>query len=319
MGYGSIGKRHLENILKKYNDNVIICTKRTDIPKNVKHCRTINECLKNKPECVIITNETDKHLQTAIKFAQIGCHIFIEKPLSYSLQGVKELEKIISQKEIITQIGCNLRFHPCLIKIKDIILQQKIGDIISFQVENGSYLPDWHPNEDYARSYAAKKENGGDIIFTAIHEIDYLYWLFGAVSKINANMGKYSNLKTNSDDYASIFLKFSNNIIGEIHLDYYQRPKTRTCKIIGTNGTILCDLEENTLKIFESKTKKLKTILKLNNFDINKMYIDEIMDFLKCIKEGKKTINDFYQGLDTLRISLSAKESSTKKKMVSIK
>jgi len=318
VGYGSIGKRHFENISKKFNDDIIICTKRTDIPKNIKHCRTINKCLKENPDFVIITNETDKHLKTAIKFAQMGCHIFIEKPLSHSLTGIKKLESIIVEKKLVTQIGCNLRFHPCLIKIKKMLSERKIGDVISFQAEHGSYLPDWHPKEDYRKGYAARKEKGGDIIFTSIHEIDYLYWFFGTVSMSMANMGKISDLKTTSDDHASIFLKFKNKILGEIHLDYYQRPKIRTCKIIGTKGTIFWNNEENTVKIYQSRTKKLKTVLKLNNFDKNNMYIDELIHFKKCIKENKKTINDVKQGIDTLKISLSAKKSSKTKKMVKI-
>ena len=148
-------------------------------------------------------------------------HIFIEKPLSHSFEGVEKLEKMVSKNKIITQIGCNLRFNPCLIKIKKILSEKKIGRIISFQAENGSYLPEWHANEDYRKSYAAKKEKGGSIILTSIHEIDYLYWFFGEVSEIFANIGKYSNLKITSDDHSSIFLKFKNGIIGEIHLDYY--------------------------------------------------------------------------------------------------
>ena len=318
VGYGSIGKRHYRNILKNHEDDIIICSKRNDIPKNIEHYKTINECIKQKPDIAIITNETDKHLKTAIKFANIGCHIFIEKPLSHSFEGVKKLEEISSSKKIVTQIGCNLRFNPCLIKIKKILSQKEIGKIISFQAEHGSYLPDWHPNEDYKKSYAAKKENGGDIMFTSIHEVDYLYWFFGQVTEVFAKSGKYSNLRITSDDHASMFLKFKNGIIGEIHLDYYQRPKTRTCKIIGTNGTIFWNNEENMVKIFQSHTKKLKTILKLNNFDINKMYTDEIRHFKKCVMENKKSINDIKQGIDTLKISLCAKKSSESNKMVKI-
>ena len=58
-------------------------------------------------------------------------------------------------------IGCNLRFFPPISKIKKLIEQNKIGKIISVQIENGSYLPDWHPYEDYRKGYAAKKKLGG--------------------------------------------------------------------------------------------------------------------------------------------------------------
>ena len=60
------------------------------------------------PDFVIITNETDKHLKTAIKFAQMGCHIFIEKPLSHSLTGIKKLEEIIIQPVRIQKLCIQL-------------------------------------------------------------------------------------------------------------------------------------------------------------------------------------------------------------------
>ena len=318
VGYGSIGKRHFKNFSSKTHDNISICTKRNDVPKNIKTYKTIKECLKQKPDIAIITNETDKHLKSAIKFASIGCHIFIEKPLSNSSEGIQKLEKIIHQKKIITQIGCNLRFNPCLIKIKKILSEKKIGKIISFQAEHGTYLPDWHPTEDYSKTYAAKKNKGGSVVLTSIHEIDYLYWFFGIPLEVFANIGKYSDLNISSDDHSSLFLKFKNGIIGEIHLDYYQKPKTRTCKIIGTKGTIFWDNEKNTVKIFQFKTQKLKTMLKISKFDINQMYLDEIKHFKNCIKYKKSTINDVKQGKDTLNIALSALKSSKTKRVVEI-
>jgi predicted dehydrogenase len=39
-------------------------------------------------------------------------------------------------------IGCNLRFHPCIKKIKQLMDKKTIGKILSVQVESGSYLPD---------------------------------------------------------------------------------------------------------------------------------------------------------------------------------
>ena len=55
-------------------------------------------------------------------------------------------------------MGNVLRFHPCIKKIKDIIDNKELGKILSVYVENGSYLPDWHPYENYKKSYASRKD-----------------------------------------------------------------------------------------------------------------------------------------------------------------
>ena len=73
-------------------------------------------------------------------------------------------------------IGCQLRYHSGLSYIK--ILEKKtLGKIYSVFCDVGEHLPYWHPNENYKKSYAAKKARGG-VVLTLIHEIDYLYWLF---------------------------------------------------------------------------------------------------------------------------------------------
>ena len=105
IGYGSIGKRHVSNLLKISNNQISICTRNKDIEKikkkNVKVFETINDALKEEFDVVIICNETSLHVKTALKFAEKGCHIFFEKPISDSLEGISKLRKIIKQKKMI--------------------------------------------------------------------------------------------------------------------------------------------------------------------------------------------------------------------------
>jgi predicted dehydrogenase len=248
VGYGSIGKRHVENLLSISNLEVIVCTKRNDVGKLKKHAKvysTIKQCLEEKPDIGIISNETSLHVPTAIKLAEAGLDLFLEKPLSNSLNDVEKLHTIVKKKKLITQMGCNMRFHPCIKKIKSMVEQQKIGRIISVQVQNCSYLPDYHPWEDYRKGYAARKDLGGGIILTQIHEIDYMYWLFQEVENVISISGKFSDLDITTEDYVSSLLKFKNKIIGELHMDYFQRPDFRSCKIRGTKGEIYWNSDNN--------------------------------------------------------------------------
>ena len=60
IGFGSIGKRHMRNILSKKNMQVIICTKRNDFKnneKNVKIVKTIDEGIAERPDIAFVTNE----------------------------------------------------------------------------------------------------------------------------------------------------------------------------------------------------------------------------------------------------------------------
>ena len=185
IGYGSIGKRHVNNLLSLHGLEVIVCTKRKDTDflkkKGCKVFSSFERCLMEKPDIAVIANVTSLHIETAIKLANARCHLFIEKPLSNSMRGVRTLLEQVKKKRLVTLMGCNLRFHDCIRKIKEIISNNEIGRIVSVRVENGSYLPNWHPYEDYRHGYAAREDLGGGVVLTCIHEIDYLYWFFGDV------------------------------------------------------------------------------------------------------------------------------------------
>jgi len=325
VGLGSIGKRHLRNILAIENTKkleIIIYSKQTKSYlsnyKNIKIFDTLDKCLLEKPDVGFITNETVHHIPIAIKLAKVGLDLFIEKPLSNKISNVKTFSKIIKTKKLITLVGCNLRFHRCINEIKNLIDQKVIGDIISVKVECGTYLPDWHPNENYSKSYASRDDLGGGVVLTCIHELDYLFWFFGETQEVFSMTGKYSNLKITASDLSAIILKFKNNIIAEVHLDYFQKPEARSCKLIGTKGTITWDSLSNEVKIYDFKKSKWKSKLKIKKYDKNEMYVKELEHFIQCVNKKKKTINDISQGEYVLKVALGIIKSSKLKKSIAL-
>ena len=325
VGYGSIGKRHLKNFLQFKDIQLIVYTKRNDLQllkkEGVKVSNSLTECLKENPDVGVIANETSLHIPIAIKLAKSGLDLFLEKPLSNSLKDVGKLHAIVKKKKLITQMGCNLRFHPCIKKIKSLIEQEKIGKIISAQVQNCSYLPDFHPWEDYKKSYAARKDLGGGVILTQIHEIDYMYWFFQEVENVVSMSGKFSELDITTEDYVSSLLKFKNKVIGELHMDYFQRPNFRSCKIRGTKGEIYWNSDNNYVNIFNMNKERWETKLDngiSHNRDIDSSYVEELKHFLKCVKHRKETNNDLKQGITTLKIALAIKKASKLMKSINV-
>jgi predicted dehydrogenase len=321
VGFGSIGKRHVNNLLSIPNIEIIICTNRNNVDDKLKNtCKffeSLNDCINEKPVAAIISNVTSLHIQTALKLASAGLHLFIEKPLSNNLENIEKLSNIVCDKKLITFMGFNLRFHSCIKKIKELLENNEIGKIIFVNAESGSYLPDWHPDEDYRNSYASQENLGGGVVLTCIHEIDYLHWFFGEIEELFAITGKFSDLNIEVDDLASVILRFSNNIIAQLHLDFFQKPDFRCCKIVGTNGTIYWDSENNIVKLYDIKLKKWIEKTNIINYQRNDMYVDEIKYFLDCISKNKNTNNDIDNGISTLKTALDIIESSKSKRLIS--
>ena len=113
-------------------------------------------------------------------------------------------------------------------------------------------------------------------------------------------------------------MRFRNDIIAEVHLDYFQKPEARSCKIIGTKGTIIWNSLDNEVKLYDLKKKKWITKLKIKNYKKNDMYKKELAYFLQCIRQKRKSLNDISQGEYVLKIALGIIKSSKLKKVVTI-
>lgn len=320
VGLGSIGKRHFDNLEQIEDVEVSVLTRRQlDLPGTQLYS-SIEETLHEHFDGVFITNETMLHIPTAIAFAERKYNLFIEKPLSHSLEDIDKLANLISRYNLKVMIGCNMRFHPVIRLVKDRVQEGKIGRIISARIEAGEYLPDWRPWRDYRNSYSAKKAGGGGVILDLIHELDYAYWFFGEASKIFSFSGKRSKLEIETEDTAEILIEFQNGTLCEVHLDYIQRSPGRNFKLIGTTGTIYANLITNRVKIFDASRGDWETINLNGKFERNKMYLDEIKHFIDYI-QGRiaEPLIGWKDGVKVLQIALAAKESSRRGEIVGIK
>ena len=117
---------------------------------------------------------------------------------------------------------------------------------------------------------------------------------------------------------SAILLNFKNNVIAEAHLDYFQQPSVRNCKIIGTKSTLVWDFETNSVIFYNVKNRKWIQKMKKPNYDFNTTYIEELIHFFDCIQGKTKSINDLKDGIYSLKIALAIKKSSKLKKSISV-
>lgn len=318
-GLGSVGQRHARNLISLgYKDLYALRVRNSPLPNDLKKIKIISnfDDAKNlTPNITFITNPTSLHIEYAIEFANIGSHLFIEKPLSHSLEGVAEFENLIKNKKLTAMVGYNFRFHPQLIQIKKILEAKEIGNIVTANSLTGEYLLNWHPKEDYSQGYSARADLGGGVILTQSHDIDYLCWLLGDVKEVYANAAKKSDLEIDVEDTAQILLKFKNEILGSLNLDYLQDPSVRQMTLIGTKGKIFWDYYTNYYQL--SKNGKPKKVIGSKTFNRNDMFLDELKYFFDCIKIKKEPENSIKEGKKTVEVCLAVKKSArTGKKVV---
>jgi predicted dehydrogenase len=231
-GLGSIGQRHLNNLISLGEKDVIAFrNKKTSLLNNqikIPTYDSLEEALKQKPDVAFITNPSIFHISYALKLANKGCHLFIEKPLATENIRLNELEKITKDRNLVVSVGFMMRFHPAVKQIKKWLNDKIIGFPITVRMSCSEYLPLWHPWENYERSYAGKKKLGGGPINTLSHEIDLVNYFFGKPESLFALESMESTLKISTEHAVEILFQYKDKLLVEVHLDYLQNPPKRT-------------------------------------------------------------------------------------------
>ena len=252
VGVGSIAKRHIRNLCAICADNkievIIDAFRRSqDIVDGVDHIYCNESDMPDDYDIIFITNPTELHLLSLRQFHSKGKHFFIEKPV-VSLSQIEAAKQFQIREDSIYYVACPLRYNAVIQWIKNNI---DPSDVISVRSISSSYLPDWRPGQNYRDTYSAHKDLGGGVSIDLIHEWDYLTYLFGWPSRVNSMIGKKSDLKIDSDDYAIYIAEYTDKII-ELHLDYFGRKTIREVQLFTKEDTILGDLVNNKLTLMRN-------------------------------------------------------------------
>ena len=317
IGFGSIGIRHIRSLLNIGCELAVYRTKKgnisnlpTDIKSRVMIFYDEDEAFAWEPEFIIISNPTNLHLEYLIKCIDHNVDVLVEKPVANDLDDILiAREKILNRKNKVA-VGYNLRFHPIVNAIKDIISSNKYGNVLKAELYVGHYLPYWHPYEDYRTGFAARKELGGGVLRTLSHEIDLGQYWFGKYNEVFSKILKISDLQIDVDDYASIFAKMEKNVVLNISMDYLNPISERNGSILFEKGLLSYDFNNLEIRFAEyGGNIEWQTVEQLIDYDYNHQYESQLRHFLS----GDNTqICSLEEGIDVLNIISKCEESNKK-------
>lgn len=337
VGLGSIGQRHLRNIRRLYGDDVRILAYRV---RGLKHTfsdtmqirenidleqeysitsfETLHAALEEKPEVAFITNITSAHMSCAIEAARAGCDLFLEKPVSNNMHGIEILGDLISKNNLVAFVGFQNRYHPCIKKLKEVLDSKVLGKIISVEVTMGERLITMHSYEDYRDTYMARNDMGGGVVLNQqIHELDYIQFLFGKPVSVYSVNGINSGLEVDVEDYCSS-IYIANYDGREVpiyaHADFVQYPPSRNCKVIGEYGVAFIDLLTPYIKMVVNGETRL--FEKIDEFNRNDLFIEELKDFFDDVKKRNQSKIPFADGVISLQMAIAAKLSAAERRVV---
>lgn len=280
LGLGSIGQKHANILQKNYKHDLYAFRSGKGESSNqlgIKELYSWDQVKEIKPEVAFITNPTYLHIETAIICAEMGCKLFIEKPIGKDLSGLQELIDIVKRKKLVTYVAYNLRFHPIIKKLKEYLNNRKI---LHVRIVCTSYYPLWRQDRDYLKSYSAISQYGGGVILDLSHELDYASYLLGEIKDITGNYSKRSNITVDAEDYADLLVNTKFTPVN-IHINFLSQLKQRFVQIDFDQLSVYGDIQNLTIK--EYREEKLSKEIKLS-YNKGQEYEEQLKYFFDNIE-----------------------------------
>ena len=242
IGAGSIGERHA-SLLTELGHEVASLTARTDLPRAVYH--NLSSALHDfAPTYVVIATATGLHAQSFQQLSALGYSgiVLVEKPFA--------IPEVVTASASFTRVGVgfNLRFHPVIIRLSEILANQTVYTVEAYA---GQELSTWRPGRSLESQYSTSKQEGGGVLRDLSHELDYLGWLFGGCKGVFARGGRLSTVTRDSDDAWGIVANYERAPIVTLQLNYLDSQKRRRVVINSSIGTVEVNLVADTLKVNE--------------------------------------------------------------------
>lgn len=303
-GMGSIGKRHFRNTVQYLQDNdynfridVIRSGMGKPLEKNLEQYvsgqYSCQDAIPEDYDIIFITNPTSMHWDSILKYQHCTRSMFVEKP---AVDVIGDNMDKLSDK-LICYVACPLRYTKVLQYIKQNIDCEKA---YSIRAVCSTYLPGWHSNEDYRKSYSAHKSMGGGVAIDLIHEWDYLIWLFGRPTCVNGIWKKISELEIDSEDIA-VYMGYSDTKIYELHLDYFGKEEIREVEIHLPDKLVRADIRNGRIH-FSDETEDI--LLKEERDSYQMRELEHFFDIVDGLCDND---NSFAEAIETVRIARGEK------------
>jgi len=267
LGTGGVGQRHMRNVKQILGDvKFIVRNSKTlgytigndlklerDKPLikdfNLDIYDSEDQCFLTAPDLVVVSSPSSNHYIQALRAIEMGIPLYIEKPcVTARVDYIKLLDKL-EANPTKTCIGFQMRANKTIERLGEVINNRALGELLYIHAHVGEDVRRWHPYEDFRKSYSTNRDQGGGVVLTQIHEFDLIEWITkGSIIESVGFGSDVNSLNINVESAVTSIHKVfveGRSVPCAIHQNYYQHPKERYIKVIGTNGYAQANIATN--------------------------------------------------------------------------
>lgn len=319
VGLGSTGRRHLRLARELRPDIAMTVVRSSDESawealEGVEQVGSVAEVIDRDVAAAIVASPAPLHVEQAIAFVRRGIPVLIEKPLAHNMDAAKVLEATQAERSLIL-LGYMFRYDPGAQWFAEFLRSSRGGRLLRADIECGSYLPDWRPDQDYRHCVSASRTLGGGVLLELSHELDYANWFFGAVDRLQAMVTNTGTLDIDVEDMADLQLWTATGVPVSIRLDFCRRHPRRVCVAQMAEGELSWDVVGQEVQ-WRAASGEVETHDFTSDRDEN--YRRQLQHFFDCIENGSRPMVSLSDGIRCLELVDAAKRSSRLERMIQL-
>ena len=307
VGAGHLGKHHIKHLSNhKGVDFVGVFDTNEDSLKNicdefsVRPFKNLEELI-SLCDAVNIVTPTNTHFDIARKFLNQMKDVFIEKPITNTVEEALSLIDLAKTNECILQVGHIERFNPTINKLKEL-------------VDNPHYI-----EIERLAPFQARGTEVPVVLDLMVHDIDLILEMVN--SPLESVQASGAKMMSNTIDLAHAHIKFQNGVVANlkssrIAQNYIRKIRTYQKNFYSITDLMIPQIELYGLEHHNMFSEKLKSQKVETNTGLKTLYyekfvpenkdalLEEINDFIHCINTRSKPNVDGQAGANALEIAL---------------
>lgn len=191
-----------------------------------------------KPDAVTVAVPTQLHFAVVKQVLEAGCHVMVEKPIAATIDEANELVALAHRLNRVLMVGHIERFNPAVLELKRRLDAGELGRI--FQIHTRRLGP-----------FPARVRDVGVVLDLGTHDLDIMRYLTGAEA-VRIHAETMRQIHTSNEDLFSGLVRFQNNVLGILEINWLTPSKIRELYVTGERGMFMANYLTQDLYFYEN-------------------------------------------------------------------
>ena len=255
------------------------------------------------------------HADAIVAAAEAGVDVLCEKPLCLTIEEAHRVQAAVGAAGITLMCSHNQLFLPPVVAARELLQRRALGKIYQARTTD-SFHNDFDPSTMGWRAHRSTS-GGGELIDTGYHPTYLLLYLIDSEPvEVVAMLSKHRLTFMEGEDSADVIVRFADGSIGTLVTSWAYEPAgcTERFSVVGEAGSLWSDGQALWHK---PRGGEVAQLVDPPEEEIESIPL-AVLDFVDCLREGRRPINTEVEGINVLKVILGAYASVDEQRTISL-